>query len=42
MDRWEKFHAQVERDLESGMISDSEANEQHKEIEEDRRDTYQD
>jgi flagellar biosynthesis component FlhA len=42
MDKWERFHAQVDRDLEAGLISDSEANEQHKEIEEECRDTYQD
>jgi flagellar biosynthesis component FlhA len=42
MDRWERFHQQVEDDLEAGLISDSEANEQHKEIEEEKRDFYQD
>lgn len=42
MDRWERFHQQVEDDLEAGMISDSQANEQHKEIEEEKRDLYQD
>lgn len=36
MDKWDKYHANVESDLEDGSISEKEAYEYHQEIEGER------
>ena len=36
MDKWDKYHTNVEDDLEDGSISEEEAREYHKDIEHER------
>lgn len=36
MDKWDKYHAEVESDLDDGSISEAEARQYHEEIESER------
>lgn len=37
MDRWERFHEQIEQELEDGLITHREAYQQHQEVEQEEQ-----